>query len=434
MKKLLESPIPKILAVAVGLAALLMTTPLLAQAVKVELVKNGGKYQLLRDGQPYRVKGAGFAHTEMDSLAALGGNSIRTWSTDDAGPLLDQAHELGITVTLCLYTAPERYGFSYNDAQAVAEQKERIRGEVLKYKDHPAVLTWLIGNELNYDYKNPKVYDAVNDISKMIHELDPNHPTSTALAGFNEAVIDIVNSRAPDLDFISFQVYGQLYDLPRFVKEEDFEDPYFITEWGAIGHWEVGKTSWGAPLEQTSSEKAATYQRGYSTVIEPAAGQNIGDYVFLWGWKQEKTPTWYGIFTQTGEATEVMDVLQHIWTGSWPENRAPQIKPVRLNGKSAEQNVKLKPGKTYRAEVSVTDSDGDPLTYQWQVKNESDSTQLGGDYEEYISSLPGLIADPAAEEIKMKAPSKPGAYRLLVYAYDGQGHAAHANIPFYVED
>ena len=416
-----------ILAAAVGLTAMLMTTPLLAQAVKVELVKSGGKYQLLRDGQPYRVKGAGFAHTEMDSLAALGGNSIRTWSTDDAGPLLDQAHELGITVTLCLYTAPERYGFSYNDAQAVAEQKERIRGEVLKYKDHPAVLTWLIGNELNYDYKNPKVYDAVNDISKMIHELDPNHPTSTALAGFNEAVIDIVNDRAPDLDFISFQVYGQLYDLPRFVKDEDFEDPYFITEWGAIGHWEVGKTSWGAPLEQTSSEKAATYQRGYSTVIEPAAGQNIGDYVFLWGWKQEKTPTWYGIFTQTGEATEVMDVLQHIWTGSWPENRAPQIKPIRLNGKSAEQNVKLKPGKTYRAEVSVTDSDGDPLTYQWQVKNESDSTQLGGDYEEYISSLPGLIADPAAADIKMKAPSKPGAYRLLVYAYDGQGHPAVPN-------
>ncbi len=434
MKKLLESPIPMILAAAVGLTALLMTTPLLAQAVKVELVKNGGKYQLLRDGQPYRVKGAGFAHTEMDSLAALGGNSIRTWSTDDAGPLLDQAHELGITVTLCLYTAPERYGFSYNDAQAVAKQKERIRGEVLKYKDHPAVLTWLIGNELNYDYKNPKVYDAVNDISKMIHELDPNHPTSTALAGFNEAVIDIVNDRAPDLDFLSFQVYGQLYDLPRFVKDEDFEDPYFITEWGAIGHWEVGKTSWGAPLEQTSSEKAATYQRGYSTVIEPAAGQNIGDYVFLWGWKQEKTPTWYGIFTQTGEATEVMDVLQHVWTGSWPQNRAPQIEPISLNGKSAEQNVKLKPGKSYRAGASVTDSDGDPLTYQWQVKSESDSTQLGGDYEEYISSLPGLIADPAAEEIKMKAPSKPGAYRLFVYAYDGHGHAAHANIPFYVED
>ena len=434
MKKLLESPIPMILAAAVGLTALLMTTPLLAQAVKVELVKNGGKYQLLRDGQPYRVKGAGFAHTEMDSLAVLGGNSIRTWSTDDAGPLLDQAHELGITVTLCLYTAPERYGFSYNDAQAVAKQKERIRGEVLKYKDHPAVLTWLIGNELNYDYKNPKVYDAVNDISKMIHELDPNHPTSTALAGFNEAVIDIVNDRAPDLDFLSFQVYGQLYDLPRFVKDEDFEDPYFITEWGAIGHWEVGKTSWGAPLEQTSSEKAATYQRGYSTVIEPAAGQNIGDYVFLWGWKQEKTPTWYGIFTQTGEATEVMDVLQHVWTGSWPQNRAPQIEPISLNGKSAEQNVKLKPGKSYRAGALVTDSDGDPLTYQWQVKSESDSTQLGGDYEEYISSLPGLIADPAAEEIKMKAPSKPGAYRLFVYAYDGHGHAAHANIPFYVED
>jgi hypothetical protein len=428
MKKIIKYPVQFLM----GLSLLVLTSSLQAQAIKVEIVEKDGKYQLLRGGEPYRVNGAGYEYNNLRSLAENGGNSIRTWSTDNAQQLLDEAHELGITVMLCLYTAPERYGFNYNDEQAVAEQLERIKLEVLKYKDHPALLAWLIGNELNFDYKNPRVYNAVNDISRMIHELDPNHPTSTAIAGINETMLQVVLDRAPDLDFLSLQVYGQLYDLTKFIKDTKFKDPYFITEWGAIGHWEVPKTRWGAPLEQDSSEKADTYKRGYTTVIEPYTDQIIGNYVFLWGQKQEKTPTWYGIFTETGETTEAIDVLHKVWTGEWPKNRTPRIKPIRLNGKTAGQNVTLKPGKTYRARVSVEDSDGDAIRYSWQVKPESDAKQLGGDFEESIANLDGLITDPATKDIELKAPAKPGAYRLFVYAYDGQGHAAHANIPFYV--
>jgi hypothetical protein len=408
-----------------------------AQAVKVEVVQHDGKFQLLRDGEPYRINGTGLANADLTRLAAHGGNSIRTWSTvdgpDGTAKLLDDAHELGITVSLCLYTGSERHGFDYYDQAAVARQHAEIKKEVLKYKDHPALLTWIIGNELNFDYKNPKVYDAVNDISQMIHQVDPNHPTTTTIAGFSEGLLKIIDERAPDLDFISFQLYAQLYNLPGFIKDTGFSEPYFITEWGAIGHWEVPKTTWGAPLEQDSSTKADTYLKGYKKVIEPFGDQNIGNYVFLWGQKQEKTPTWYGLFTETGEETEVIDVLHYIWNGNWPENRSPRIKSMRLDGKPGHKNIKLKAGKKYPAQLKVQDPDGDSLSYAWQVKKESDATQVGGDYEEAISSLTGLIVDSTQATTQVIAPQEPGAYRLFVYAYDGQGHAAHANIPFYVD-
>ncbi|MGA9573419.1 MAG: hypothetical protein WBS20_05670, partial [Lysobacterales bacterium] len=337
MKKLSKIHLSSLTAILFGLGLPVFTSSTTwAQAVKVEVVKQGGKYQLLRNGEPYRVKGAGLDGADLEKLAAHGGNSIRTWGTVD-GPegtmqLLDQAHALGITVSLCLYTNPERLGFDYDNETAVNRQFAAIKQEVLKYKDHPALLTWIIGNELNYDYKNPRVYDAVNDISEMIHEVDPNHPTTTTTAGFSEGLIEVIHNRAPDLDFISFQLYAQLFVLPEFIKDTGFTDPYFITEWGAIGHWEVPKTSWGAPLEQNSSEKAETYLRGYRKVIEPFADQVLGNYVFLWGQKQERTPTWYGLFTETGEETEVIDVLHYIWTGNWPENRTPQIESMRLDG------------------------------------------------------------------------------------------------------
>ena len=50
----------------------------------------------------------------------------------------------------------------------------------------------------------------------------------------------------------------------------------------------------------------------------------------------------------------------------------------------------------------------------------------------YPRRLPAGIADPQKSEVTLEAPSEPGAYRLYAYAFDGKGHAAYANIPFYV--
>lgn len=405
--------------------------------IKVEIVKKDGKYQLLRGGKPYHIKGAGVDNLNLQSLVDHGGNSFRTWAVDDgaepAQQLLDRAHALGLTVSLCLEFGRERQGFDYNNAADVAKQFEESKARVLKYKDHPALLTWFIGNELNFDYENPKVFDAVNDVAKMIKEVDPYHPVTTPITGFDKKTMDHIKERAPALDFISFQLYADLVNLPKYMDKAGFDQPYFVTEWGAIGHWEVWKTKWGAPVESTSSEKAGNYAKSFLKVLQPYSGQAIGNYVFLWGQKQEKTPTWYGMYLDTGEETEAIDVLHYIWNGKWPANRTPRISRIGLNKKTAYDNVYLWPGKEYKTKVNVVDPENDPITYRWEIRPESMATEVGGDHEEVPPIIEGLIADPTAAEPVITAPKQSGAYRLFVYAFDDHNHAAHANIPFYVK-
>jgi hypothetical protein len=404
--------------------------------IKVEIIEENGKHYLVRGGKPYQVRGAGISSTDLDSLVKFGGNSMRNWAVDNhaepAQQLLDRAHAMGVTVSLCLEFARERHGFDYNDNAAVAKQLAENRVRVEKYKNHPALLTWIIGNEVNFDFTNPKVFNAVNDTAKMIKELDPNHPTTTALAGFDEKALVAISERAPDLDFISFQMYADLLNLPKYIEDFGFDKPYFVTEWGSVGHWEVHETEWGAPVENTSTEKASNYSKSYSRVLEPYGDQAIGNYVFLWGQKQEKTSTWYGMFLASGEKTEAVDVMHHIWRGSWPENRAPQISHIILDQQDAFDDVYLHAGKTYTASVNVVDSEGDDIRYLWKIRSESSSDNVGGDHE-YVPAIVDGVINIQDAVIELIAPEKSGAYRLFVYAFDGNENAAHANIPFYVK-
>ncbi|MDX1420767.1 MAG: glycoside hydrolase family 2 TIM barrel-domain containing protein, partial [Rubricoccaceae bacterium] len=191
----------------------------------VELVETDGRYLLTVDGEPFYIEGAGLEFGDIEALAAHGANSFRTWRTDNGRQtgqeVLDEAYEHGLMVTMGLEIARERegqgrgvFGFDYDDEEAVAAQLERVRAEVLKYKDHPALLMWGIGNELNLGATNPAVWDAVNEISEMIHEVDPNHPTTTMLAGIGPELASDLAERAPDLDLLSVQFYADIENLP----------------------------------------------------------------------------------------------------------------------------------------------------------------------------------------------------------------------------
>ena len=401
-------------------------------AVPVEVRGEPGNFALYRAGEPYEIRGAGAQSVDdLASLAGHGANSVRNWSVGDGG-ILDRAQELGLTVALCLDVKRERHGFDYDDAAAVDEQFKRLRAQVLAHRNHPALLVWIIGNELNYDYRNPAVYDAVNDISKMIHELDPNHPTTTTTAGIDRSLARVIEARAPDLDFLSVQVYGGLFELPDALADIRLRMPLMVTEWGTIGHWEVPQTSWGAPIEPTSTEKAGRFREGYERVLSTMGRSLIGNYAFLWGQKQERTPTWYGVFTEDGRRTEAADTLSHIWTGRWPANRAPRVHGLLLDGKRAKDEVRLAPGGAYVASVRATDPDRDRLDYDWRLLRESRATQSGGDPETRPEEFRLSNATSRTGEVSWRAPEEPGAYRLFVMVGDGRGGAGHANIPFLV--
>lgn len=402
----------------------------------VVLNQEDGKFQLYVNSEPYYIKGAGLEFGDIPSVKAHGGNSFRTWRTDNgqrpAKDILDEAHANGLTVTMGIEVARERHGFDYDDEVAVKAQLERIKKEVLDIKDHPALIIWAVGNELNLNYTNPKVWDAVNDISKMIHEIDPNHLTTTTLAGITKKEIDLIKERCSDIDILSVQMYGDLPNVPKLIKEYGWEGAYMVTEWGATGHWEVPKTEWGAPIEEHSSLKASNYLKRYKMGIEADKIQCIGSYVFLWGNKQERTPTWYGIFLPNGQETESVDVMHYIWNGTWPANRTPQIESFTLNGKTAYDIVKFDGKTTQIAEIKCIDHENDNLSYSWEILPESTDLQHGGDYEEKPASEKLTIISEQNGRIEFVSPEKKGAYRIFVYVDDGNKHAATANIPFWI--
>ena len=417
-----------------ALAVLTTSVGLLATEgpVKVEVKWDQDHWQFYRDGEPYYVRGVG-GHVHLDEAVAIGANSIRTWGIDNAKVVLDEAHSKGLTVMLGFWMGHERHGYDYSDAWAVEDQFKSFQKIVRQFKDHPALLCWGVGNEMDLFYTDFNVWDAVERIAAMIQREDPNHPSCVVTAGLDVAEVQMIQERAPSIDILGVNTYGDVENIITRMDMYGWDKPYMVTEWGPNGHWEVQKTTWGAPVEQTSSEKAASYKHRYLDCIAADEESCVGSYVFLWGQKQETTPTWYGVFLEDGSQTEALDNLHRVWKGEEPANCAPVIASFTLDGKTAYESVTLAPGEKVEVSALITDPDGDALIFTWELLPESQFTKAGGDVERRPDAVQAAVSGGQDGVGVMRMPRIKGAYRLFVYARDGQGHAATGNLPFYIE-
>lgn len=397
--------------------------------IRIKKKENG--YQLLVNDEPFFVQGAG-GDVNMYQMKNHGVNSFRTWGPDNAAAQLDSASKHGLYVALGLWVGHERHGFDYDDEQRVAEQLEKFRAIVKEHAGHPNILVWGIGNEVNHSYKNTKVWNAVQDIAAMIKELDPGRPTMTVTAGLDSMLVQEIKEKCPDIDILGINSYGGLGSIPERIDRFGWTKPYMITEWGPSGHWEVPKTEWKVSVEETADKKAELHIKRYHQAISRDP-QCLGGYVFKWGQKQERTPTWYGVYLENGMSLPTLDAVQYLYTGEWPENRAPKLNSLTLNGKTAYDNVRLKSGKKATVKVKVEDREGDELAIAWEIIPEAGKYSSGGDRERRPESVNIEVNKMADGEYSFNAPKEKGAYRIFVYANDPHGKATTANIPFFVE-
>lgn len=389
-------------------------------------------YQLLRDGEPFFVKGAG-GDRDLDLLAQSGGNAIRTWGVGpETRDLLDRAHEHGLAVAVGFWLGHARHGFDYGDPAALAEQKQKVREGVERLKDHPAVLMWVLGNEMEGfgEGGDVRVWDHVQDLAAMVKELDPTRPRMTVTTEIGGARIAMINERCPDIDIHGINAYGGAASIPDRYRAAGGVKPYMLTEFGPPGTWEVPKTEWDAPIEPTSDEKAEHYRRSYERgVLAEKDGFCVGSFIFLWGDKQEVTATWFGMFLKEGNKTAAVDVMTEMWTGSLPEDLVPRIDALTVEGPTT-----VAPGSELRVTLEKMDPEGGPLSVEWRFKAEAREYLIGGDAEPMVPEFGQAVAMAGHDGAVLKMPDEPGNYRVFVYVRDEAGGAAVANVPLRVSD
>jgi len=154
----------------------------------------------------------------------------------------------------------------------------------------------------------------------------------------------------------------------------------------------------------------------------------VGTFAFLWGQKQERTSTWYGMFLKSGEKLPPVDAMSRAWTGRWPDNRCPRVESFESSARSAE----VSPGGEVEVTLEATDPDGDPLELAWTLAAESTDLKHGGDAEAAPPELPVELRKLPHKRLQFTAPEKPGAYRLFLVVRDGKGAASAENFPFLV--
>jgi len=391
----------------------------LAQAApgETKLVKQGSGWQLMREGRPYFIKGGGGGGPK-DVLAQSGGNSFRTWGVGkDTGKELDEAQRLGLTVALGIWLG--------DNPEGIRRGIEENRKVVQKYRNHPALLCWSLGNEMEAHGKNrPELWQAIQELAKMVKAEDPNHPTMTVIAEIGGPTLAHIKKYCPDIDIVGVNTYGGGPSIGERYRKADVGKPYVITEYGPPGTWEIGRNAFGAAEELTSTEKAATYRAIYEKSVLGQPGLCLGSYAFTWGFKREATATWYGLFLPDNSKLAGVDALTELWSGRPPKVRCPVISKIKL-----ATPAQAKGGEVLRASVTASDPQNAVIAITWTLMKEMATYDLTGTGAKATADHSSGIVKNGQPSVEVRLPTEPGIYRLYCQVSNNSKSAAIASAP-----
>lgn len=357
-------------------------------------------------------------------LAAAGAKVVRVYRQSDAW-VLDEAQRLGLKVVMGLWVEHPRHGFDYTDAKAVQAQDAALLDFVARHRNHPALLAWGVGNEVETGAADPlPLWREIDRLAGLVKRLDPAHPTMMVVADTGMEGLRALADCCANVELLGINVYaGAVFDLPQRLRDAGITKPVVIAELGPLGQWQAGRKPWGAPVELTSTEKARFFTE--ALVFLSKQPQIRGAFPFLWGAKQEQTATWHGLLLADGSATAMSDALAAAW-GRPVAAPAPVVRGIGIGADD------FAPGAEISAGIDAAAHDGTPLTTEWAVFAEATDLRKGGDAETPPARIDVRVLQANAATVRFLAPAQPGAYRLFITARDRGGKIATANLPFRV--
>ncbi len=407
------------------IASLMLGCVGLTASAAVAIRGSNGAFTLEVNGKPYFIRGAG-GGGDKALLKKLGGNSFRTWGAGNIEKDLAETKKYGLTVMCGFWLGHAEHGFNYQNKQALAESEAEILSIVDRVKNHPNLLMWCLGNEMEMNNPHrPEMWQFINRVAKEIKKRDPNHPVGTVIAEIPTANTEEIKKYCSELDYVGINSYGGAASLGVRWRKAGMTIPYIVTEYGTRGSWEGPKDRKGTPLEPNSTLKGAMFKAAYDGSIGSEKGKMcLGSYAFTWGWKVESTPTWHGMLLPDGTTLASVEEVQKCWGRTKVTNSCPQIGDLQVSKIDPQDDV-------LTATVKATDPDGDRLTWKWVLLSDT------GDYDTIGTGLAmpegwedAIVKGQGTPQVTVRLPGG-GTYILYAYCFDGKGHAAYANLPVY---
>ncbi len=230
---------------------------------RIDVVSISGRKVLVNDN-PYLIKGIcyhpvpkGSDKRSFDNLTEdlalmveAGINTIRVYEPITEKSVLDEIDAAGLKVVL---------GFGYNQGGNFDILSGTFIDYVNKYKSHPAILFWELGNEYNYhpewfDGNIQNWYTALNNAAELIHQNDLSHPVTTA---HGELPDSLALSMCPNIDVWGMNVYR--WDNPETIFAQwsaVSSKPMYLSEAGADSYMTVKKNGYEQGENETAQADA----------------------------------------------------------------------------------------------------------------------------------------------------------------------------------